>query len=194
MRTRRWVDRKISLLSAFQEEMSRVSVVEHLFLSLCSFRGFRDFTTVSALRRMPDRDILLECYRQLPNEPNGWHFPNVKMNIYDLLPGLEKSKPLKPNQYMIERNFDRDILLPGDVRLEAVFDKRSNLDISKRFSAMSFFFCEYIDTSLDVFQNESRLHEALDNRRETRVFTWGPAQQLIGEDVRDDFSKYLKPL
>ena len=171
-------------------------MVEHMFLALCSERGFRQFSVTSAVSREQDKDLLLECYRHMPKDFCGWHYPDVKANLFSLLPGLKESKPLKPHQYMISKRFDDTDQISSGIPLSVLFDERANISTADRFLGMAEFFSVHVDETLALFRDEVILREILQGGEgaEMGLLLLGPANPSADPANSTNWNTFLKPL
>lgn len=170
------------------------SEVENIVGKLCLDRGFRRRGKTAFERRFSDRDLLIECYRHLPNEPHGQHYLDVKMNLHSLIFGLDNSRMLKPHQYMIFQRICGDGEVFPKMKVKFFLDDNFKISSKERTDGISLIFLEYVDLLLKTLENSSKLEAYILEEKHPKFNFIGPGLKLIGAANIPSWEKYLKSI
>ena len=168
--------------------------VETIVASLCKTRGFRRRNKTANEKRADGRDLLIDCYRHLNNEPNGQHYLDVKVNFYDLLPGLNKSKPLKPHQYMAFCRIEVGLVGTSEISLRDLLNDETTIDVNLRKQLISSVFVDSVDPVLQIFGGFETLRDHVHKQLDPKITFFGPGVSFEGKEPKTDWTEFLVPL
>lgn len=167
-------------------------LVECYVRKLCEARGFKKRTVTANVRRLADRDILIDCYRQWPTDPGGQHYLDIKANIHSLLPGLSDTAPLKPSRYMLFARIENSTLTPSKHSLGQVLDDNAMMSEVSREADLDHVFRNIVDPFVRTLEANEAIKQHHKEGMTPGLHAMGPGLVLFGGSSDADWRNFLR--